>query len=114
MEPLPQAVVERERYFDFTVRHFHEKLGERVHTEFGSKYDIRAFHDKILKAGALPFDVFDARITARIVAKKWGAPLQNTGVNRFDFDPKTLGFAQNDFLSDHSLCCGESTMFPRL
>lgn len=45
------------------------KLRERTRTEFGNQFDIRAFHDEILNAGALPLDVLDARVTAWIAAK---------------------------------------------
>lgn len=49
------------------------KLRERAKNELGSKFDIRAFHDEILNAGALPLDVLDQRVTGWIDGQKTGA-----------------------------------------
>lgn len=38
------------------------ELRDYAKTELGSKFDIRAFHDQVLGAGALPMDVLEARI----------------------------------------------------
>lgn len=46
------------------------KLRERAKNELGAKFDIRAFHDEILNAGALPLDVLDQRVSAWIEAQK--------------------------------------------
>jgi len=38
------------------------ELRERAKKELGDKFDIRAFHDEVLGAGALPLDVLERRI----------------------------------------------------
>ncbi|MES3022171.1 MAG: DUF885 domain-containing protein [Pseudomonadota bacterium] len=38
--------------------------------QLGSKFDIRAFHDQILGAGALPMDVLEARIKTWVAGQK--------------------------------------------
>jgi uncharacterized protein (DUF885 family) len=47
------------------------ELRERAKSKLGGKFDLRAFHDEILNAAALPLDVLDARVTAWI-AKQTG------------------------------------------
>jgi len=42
------------------------ELRERAKTALGPKFDIRAFHDEVLSAGALPMDVLEERINAWI------------------------------------------------
>ena len=42
------------------------RLREKARTELGARFDIRAFHDEVLGAGALPMDVFEQRINAWI------------------------------------------------
>lgn len=46
------------------------ELRDRARSALGDRFDIRAFHDEILGAGALPLDVLDARIDAWIEATK--------------------------------------------
>ncbi|MEE9471913.1 MAG: DUF885 domain-containing protein [Gemmatimonadota bacterium] len=46
------------------------ELRERAETELGEGFDVRAFHDEILGAGALPLDVLEARIDAWIELRK--------------------------------------------
>lgn len=48
-------------------------LRDKARKELGPKFDLRAFHDEVLDAGALPLDLLDARVTAWIVAQK-GSP----------------------------------------
>ena len=48
------------------------RLREKARTELGPKFDIRAFHDEVLGAGALPMDVFEQRINAWIERVKRG------------------------------------------
>jgi uncharacterized protein (DUF885 family) len=48
------------------------RLREKARTELGNKFDIRAFHDEVLGAGALPMDVFEQRINAWIQRVKSG------------------------------------------
>ena len=49
------------------------ELRERAKQELGDKFDIRAFHDKMLDGGALPLDMLDARTNAWIAALKANA-----------------------------------------
>jgi len=42
------------------------ELRTRARGKLGVKFDLRAFHDEILDAAALPLDVLDARVTAWI------------------------------------------------
>jgi uncharacterized protein (DUF885 family) len=46
------------------------ELRARAQTALGDKFDIRAFHDQVLDAGALPLDVLEQRIDAWIAAQK--------------------------------------------
>lgn len=46
------------------------ELRERARKELGDKFDLRAFHDQVLDAGALPLDVLSERIDAWIASQK--------------------------------------------
>jgi len=46
------------------------ELRDRAKKELGDKFDIRAFHDQVLDAGALPLDVLGDRINAWIMNQK--------------------------------------------
>jgi uncharacterized protein (DUF885 family) len=46
------------------------QLRQRAQTELGPRFDIRAFHDEILNAGALPLDLLDTHIMAWITRVK--------------------------------------------
>ncbi len=46
------------------------ELRDRAKKALGDKFDIRAFHDQVLDAGALPLDVLSARIDAWIASQK--------------------------------------------
>jgi uncharacterized protein (DUF885 family) len=46
------------------------ELREKAKSELGAKFDIRAFHDQVIDAGALPLDVLEQRIDAWIGAQK--------------------------------------------
>jgi uncharacterized protein (DUF885 family) len=48
-------------------------LRDRAKKELGDKFDIRAFHDQVIDAGAMPLDVLEERITAWIASQKPGA-----------------------------------------
>jgi uncharacterized protein (DUF885 family) len=48
------------------------ELRERARRELGAKFDIRAYHDEVLGAGALPLDVLEERIDHWIAAVKAG------------------------------------------
>lgn len=46
------------------------QLRDKAKSELGAKFDIRAFHDQVLDAGALPLDVLAERINAWIATQK--------------------------------------------
>ncbi|HJW92034.1 MAG TPA: DUF885 family protein, partial [Thermoanaerobaculia bacterium] len=46
------------------------ELREKAKRELGGKFDIRAFHDEVLGAGALPMNVLEERIDKFIAARK--------------------------------------------
>ncbi|HWS72436.1 MAG TPA: DUF885 domain-containing protein, partial [Thermoanaerobaculia bacterium] len=46
------------------------ELRERAKRELGDRFDIRAFHDEVLGAGALPLDVLEQRIDQWIASRK--------------------------------------------
>lgn len=78
-EHLPPASdAEMDRYISWPGQALGYKLGQlkilelrkRAQAELGPKFDIRAFHDEILNAGALPLDVLESRINAWIARMK--------------------------------------------
>jgi uncharacterized protein (DUF885 family) len=46
------------------------ELRDRAKGALGDKFDLRAFHDQVLDAGALPLDLLDDRINAWIASQK--------------------------------------------
>lgn len=46
------------------------ELREKAKRELGDRFDLRAFHDEVLGAGALPLDVLEQRIDQWIAARK--------------------------------------------
>ncbi len=46
------------------------RLRDQARSALGPKFDIRAFHDQVLDAGALPLDVLSERIDAWIASQK--------------------------------------------
>ncbi|MGZ3723152.1 MAG: DUF885 domain-containing protein, partial [Bdellovibrionales bacterium] len=46
------------------------ELREKAKTELGDKFDIREFHDELLKHGALPMDVLEKSVSAWIDVQK--------------------------------------------
>jgi uncharacterized protein (DUF885 family) len=46
------------------------QLRDKAKSALGAKFDIRAFHDQVLDAGALPMDVLNERIDAWIASQK--------------------------------------------
>jgi len=42
------------------------RLRDRAREALGDRFDVRAFHDKLLDGGALPLDVLGQRIEAWI------------------------------------------------
>lgn len=74
----PNIQTEVDRYIAWPGQALAYKLGqlrileirERARKELGSRFDIRAFHDEVLGASALPLDVFEQRMAAWIAAQK--------------------------------------------
>lgn len=46
------------------------RLREQAQRELGDRFDLRAFHDRVLGAGALPLEVLEARIASWIATQK--------------------------------------------
>lgn len=46
------------------------ELRKYAQDQLGDKFDVRAFHDEILNAGALPLDVLDQRLRAWVASRK--------------------------------------------
>jgi len=46
------------------------ELRARAKAALGDKFDLRAFHDQVLDAGAVPLDVLSDRIDSWIAAQK--------------------------------------------
>jgi len=74
----PNIQTEVDRYIAWPGQALAYKLGqmellelrEQAKQALGAKYDIRAFHDEVLGAGALPLGVLHARVTKWIVDQK--------------------------------------------
>jgi uncharacterized protein (DUF885 family) len=74
----PASDAEMDRYIAWPGQALGYKLGQlkilelrqRAQAELGAKFDIRAFHDEILNAGALPLDLLESRIVAWIARVK--------------------------------------------
>ena len=49
------------------------ELRDRAQKALGDKFDMRAFHDQVMDAGALPLDVLEQRIDAWIATQNGGA-----------------------------------------
>ena len=45
------------------------ELRRAAETRLGDDFDIRAFHDELLGAGAIPLDVLEGRMNAWIAAQ---------------------------------------------
>ena len=75
-EPTVQS--ETDRYIAWPAQALSYKLGQlkfrelrdRAQKELGSKFDVRAFHDKMLDGGTLPLDLLEARTDKWIAEQK--------------------------------------------
>jgi len=73
--------VEVDRYIVWPGQALAYKIGElkikelraNAEKELGPKFDIRVFHDHALGNGALPPDLLEKNINARVTAEKAGA-----------------------------------------
>ena len=78
--PMAPADIERqiERYFVYPGQALSYKIGmlkilelrERAKEQLGEAYDIRDFHDAVLKNGAVPMELLEKVIDAYIESKK--------------------------------------------
>jgi uncharacterized protein (DUF885 family) len=72
------AIAEAERYMAIPGQALAYKVGQmkirelrtRAENALGDKFDVREFHDQILKDGSLPMSVLDAKIDRWIASKK--------------------------------------------
>jgi uncharacterized protein (DUF885 family) len=79
--PEGEVVAEIERYIVNPGQALAYKVGmlkilelrERAKTALGNKFDIRTFHDEVLKNGAMPLQVLERVIDAYIAREKAGA-----------------------------------------
>jgi uncharacterized protein (DUF885 family) len=46
------------------------ELRDRAKKALGDKFDLRAFHDQVIDAGALPLDVLSDRIDSWVAQQK--------------------------------------------
>ena len=73
-----RAVSEAERFAAIPGQALAYKIGQlkiielrkRAEKALGKKFDVKAFHDEVLKDGAIPLDVLDAKINRWIAATK--------------------------------------------
>ncbi len=79
-KPEHDIVVEIDRYIVWPGQALAYKLGElkikelRAYAtqELGKKFDVRLFHDEVLKNGAVPLSVLESQIKAWVAAQKKG------------------------------------------
>jgi uncharacterized protein (DUF885 family) len=84
-EDEPSIQAEVDRYIAMPGQALAYKIGqlkiielrERAKKELGAKFDIKAFHDEVLNAGALPLDVLEQRIDGWIRSQETGVRSQN-------------------------------------
>ena len=75
-EPIPEAtaIQEIERYIAMPGQALSYKIGElkimemrrKAEKVLGSKFDVKAFHDEVLKDGAMPLQIFESKLNSWI------------------------------------------------
>ncbi len=78
----PSIQTEVDRYIAWPGQALAYKIGElkivelrnQAQQELGDKFDLRAFHDQVLDAGALPLNLLASRIDAWIASQKSAGP----------------------------------------
>jgi uncharacterized protein (DUF885 family) len=73
----PNVQAETDRYIAIPGQALGYKIGEltilrlrgQAQAALGPRFDLRAFHDEILGAGALPLDILERRLAAWIAAQ---------------------------------------------
>ena len=73
-----EAIKEVERYIDSPAQALSYKIGmlkilelrERARTELGDKFDVRDFHDVVLRNGAIPLSILEELVNDYIAKKK--------------------------------------------
>jgi uncharacterized protein (DUF885 family) len=79
-KPLHDIEVEIDRYLAWPGQSLAYKSGElkmkelraKAERELGGKFDVRAFHDELLGAGALPLSLLEERMNAWVAKQKGG------------------------------------------
>jgi uncharacterized protein (DUF885 family) len=77
-KPLHDITVEVDRYISWPGQALAYKVGQLkirelrdyATSELGDAFDLRAFHDEVLGAGAMPLDILDARIREWVARQK--------------------------------------------
>ena len=77
-KPLHDITVEVDRYISWPGQALAYKIGQLkifelrdyARRELGDAFDVRAFHDELLGAGAIPLNVLDARMRAWVAREK--------------------------------------------
>jgi uncharacterized protein (DUF885 family) len=77
-KPLHDITVEVDRYISWPGQALAYKVGQlkirelREHAtrELGAAFDVRAFHDEVLGAGAVPLGILDARVREWVARQK--------------------------------------------